>query len=106
MEVLYPILMVGVAVVILATMLTEIRALSRKPIWEQAAESHALFDLRTLKVTHVGVEGAAENAPYAGVERRTQSLPYVGVERRRANVANKEKAVAVAAETEKQRKVA
>jgi hypothetical protein len=106
MDVLYPILMVGVAVVILATMLGEIRAVSRKPIWEHAIEPRASFDLRTPKVTNVGVEGAAENLPYAGVERRRQSLPYVGVERRQANVANKEKAATVAEEIEERRMVA
>jgi hypothetical protein len=87
-------------------MLWEIRAVSRKPIWDQTVEPGASFDLRTLNVTNVGVEGAAENAPYAGIERRTQSLPYVGVERRRANVANKEKAATVATQTGERRKVA
>jgi hypothetical protein len=93
-ETFYLVLMAGVAVIILATMFEAIKAVSSKPIWEQASQPIAFVERRT------------ENEPYTGVERRTQSLPYVGVERRKAKRAQKADVATTSTTVEEQRKVA
>jgi hypothetical protein len=81
-EALYLVLMFGVTVAILATMIEAIKAVSKKPIWEQTSQRVAF------------------------VERRKQNLPYVGVERRKANLPGKVDASTDATTVEEQRKVA
>lgn len=66
MDVLYPLLMFGAGIAILAIMVAETRAVSARPVWAPKPD---------LKLVHV-------------VDRRVQSLPFVGVDCRKGPAAD------------------